>query len=421
MNKLICGDNLEELAKLPKESIDLVYIDPPFFTHKQYEVVWGDEAEVRSFEDRWEGGIEHYIGWMKPRVQLMWDVLKPTGSFYLHCDWHASAHLRIMMDDIFGRKNLLREIIWSIETASGYKSQANMWIRGHDTILLYKKGDEYTFNKQFYPLSEKTIKRYDKVDKNGRRYKIYYPKGGKKKVGNGEARKVYLDQSQGRPITDVWTDIVGFQTVQKKGEYLGYPTQKPEALLERIIRASSHKGDLVLDVFCGCGTALAVAQILKRKWIGIDISPTAVETVEDRLNRMGAVKGKTYLVIGMPETEEGLRKLKPFEFQNWVIKKMRARQSRKKVGDMGLDGYIHMNLYHGAAGIQVKQSGHIGRNVVDNFETALRRAKYNKGYIVAFSFSKGAHEEVARLKNKGELEITLVTVENLLYKKEPLT
>jgi DNA modification methylase len=115
-NKIICGDNLEEIAKLPKESVDLIYIDPPFFTHKQYEVVWKDEAEIRSYKDRWEGGIEHFIGWLKPRVQAMYEVLKPTGSFYIHCDWHANAHIRIMLDEIFGEENFQNEIIWAYRT-----------------------------------------------------------------------------------------------------------------------------------------------------------------------------------------------------------------------------------------------------------------------------------------------------------------
>ena len=111
-NKLICGDNLEALKTIKSESVDLIYIDPPFFTHKQYEVVWGDEAEVRSYKDRWEGGIEHYISWLKPRIQAMYEVLKPAGSFYIHCDWHANAHIRIMLDEIFGREYFRNEIIW---------------------------------------------------------------------------------------------------------------------------------------------------------------------------------------------------------------------------------------------------------------------------------------------------------------------
>jgi DNA modification methylase len=408
VNKLICGDNKEELAKIPKESVDLIYIDPPFFTHKQYEVVWGDEAEVRSFEDRWEGGIEHYISWMRPRVELLYDVLKETGSLYLHCDWHANAHLRILCDEIFGENNFLREIIWSIETASGFKSKVNNWIRGHDTILFYKKGKEFIFNKQFYQLDDRTIKRYDKIDEEGRHYKIYYEKG--------EKRIVYLDKSKGRPLTDVWTDIIGFQTVQKKGEYFGYPTQKPEALLERIIKASSNLGDLVLDAFCGCGTTMAIAHKLGRRWIGIDISPTAIKTVDDRLRRIGANINQDYIVVGMPVSVKELKRLKPFEFQNWVINEMRARHTRKKVGDMGLDGYVPRDIYHEEAGIQVKQTENVGRNVVDNFVSALRRAKFKRGYLVAFSFGKGAVEEVARLKNEGDMVIELIKVEDLLYK-----
>ncbi len=143
-NKLICGDNLEEIAKLPKESVDLIYIDPPFFTHRQYEVVWGDEAEVRSYKDRWEGGIEHYIGWLKPRVQAMYNVLKPTGSFYIHCDWHANAHIRIMLDEIFGEDNFRNEIIWYYTSGGG---RPKKWFnRKHDTIFYYSKTDNYYYD-----------------------------------------------------------------------------------------------------------------------------------------------------------------------------------------------------------------------------------------------------------------------------------
>ncbi|MBA7583730.1 hypothetical protein ES708_25678 [subsurface metagenome] len=179
---------------------------------------------------------------------------------------------------------------------------------------------------------------------------------------------------------------------------------------------------MVLDSFCGCGTTITVAQRLDRRWIGIDISPTAIKIIQRRLERgPETIEGINYIVIGMPTTIEEVKKLEPFEFQNWVvIDKMRANASRKKVGDMGLDGYLARNLYHDEAGIQVKQSEGVGRNVIDNFETALKRKKYKKGYIIAFSFSKGAYEEVARLKNEGELEIKLIKVEDLLYRKEPI-
>lgn len=413
INKLICGDNLEELAKFPKESVDLIYIDPPFFTHKQYEVVWGDEAEIRSYKDRWEGGIEHYISWLKPRVQAMYEVLKPTGSFYIHCDYHADAHIRIMLDQIFGNENFQNEIIWSLETVSGFKSQAQRWIRGHDTILFYTKSDKYFFEKEFLPHKEEYISRFKKVDKEGRKYRDDRPGG----------RRQYLDETEGRMVSDVWNDIMSFQQASTVKERVGYPTQKPEALLERIIKASSKKGDLVADFFCGCGTTIAVAQRLGRKWIGIDISPTAIKIMEKRLKQtLGTVEGIDYELIGMPTTEEAVRKLEPFEFQNWVvIDKMRANATRKKVGDMGLDGYYPRSILTEEAGIQVKQSDNVGRNVVDNFETALKRAGYKKGFIVAFSFSKGAYEEVARIKNKGELEVKLITVKDLLEKKRPVS
>jgi len=398
VNKLICGDNLEELVKIPKESIDLIYIDPPFFTHKQYEVIWQDEAEVRSYKDRWEGGIEHYISWLKPRVQAMYEVLKPTGSFYLHCDWHASAHIRIMLDEIFGEENFQNEIIWCYKTGGATKRRFG---RKHDTIFFYTKSNAYKFNE----IKEKSYMMHE----------YGFKKSDFQKDEKGQYSWVILKD---------WWEIPAVGSATK--ERVGYPTQKPEALLERIIKTSSDKGDVVADFFCGCGTTVAVAQQLGRKWIGIDISPTAIKVVQKRLDKganrtLGAMEGINYEVVGMPTTVEEVRKLEPFEFQNWVvIDKMRANASRKKVGDMGLDGYYPRSILTEEAGIQVKQSDGVGRNVVDNFETALKRASYKKGYIVAFSFSKGAYEEVARIKNKGELEVKLITIKDLLEKKKPI-
>lgn len=415
-NKLICGDNLEELSKLLKESVDLIYIDPPFFSNRNYEVIWGDEAEIRSFKDRWEGGIEHYIGWLEPRVQLLWGVLKPTGSFYLHCDWHANAHIRIMLDKIFELSNFKNEIVWNYE--SGGRS-INFFPRKHDTIFYYTKSKTYTFNGDDISVRRdiclecgNKLERWNNlkrnIDKDGRVYRTI--------KSNDKIYKYYDDDPVIPP--DVWLGINHLQ--QKDPERLGYPTQKPPKLLERIIKASSNKDDLVLDAFCGCGTALTVSQNLKRHWIGIDISPTAIKVIERKLKIHNVEKGKDYVVIGEPTTIRQLEKLEPFEFQNWIIDTMRAKHSKRKVGDMGLDGYIDKDLYHEAAGIQVKQSESIGRNVVDNFKAALDRAKYKKGYIVAFSFGSGAHEETARLKNEGSVNIELVTVEDLLYKKVTL-
>ena len=393
INKLICGDNLEEVSKLPKQSVDLIYIDPPFFTHKQYEIVWRDQAEVRSYKDRWEGGIEHFISWLKPRVQAMYEILKPTGSFYLHCDWHANAHIRIMLDEIFGAENFQNEIIWWY---GGGGASTVRFGRKHDIVFFYSKNkDKWIFN----------------VDAVREPYKWT---AGQKRADGSER-----DYTKGKIPDDVW-HIPGIMPWSKEKQ--GYPTQKPEALLDRIIKASSNKNDVVADFFCGCGTALAVAQKLDRKWIGIDISPTAIKVIQRRLKKqLKTIEGINYEIIGMPTTIEEVKKLEPFEFQNWVvIDKMRVSASRKKVGDMGLDGYYNRSVLTEPAGIQVKQSEGVGRNVVDNFETALKRADYKKGYIVAFSFSKGAYEEVARIKNKEGLEIKLITVRDLLEKKKPI-
>jgi hypothetical protein len=194
-------------------------------------------------------------------------------------------------------------------------------------------------------------------------------------------------------------------------ERLGYPTQKPEELMERIVSAASNKGDIVLDPFCGCGTTLVAAQKLGRQWIGIDISPTAVDLESRRLAKVGAAGVK---LVGMPVTEKQLHDLKPFEFQNWVINRMNATHSPTKSGDMGIDGLSFFEHLP----IQVKQSS-VGRPTVDTFQAAIDRTGKKKGYIVGFSFSRDAHEEAARAKTKG-ITIELLTVADLLKGKVDL-
>jgi len=398
-NLLICGDNLKALDDLKKRGVqaDLIYLDPPFFSNRHYEVVWGDEAEIRSFKDRWAGGINVYIEWMKERVVKMYEVLKDTGSFYLHCDWHASHYLKVMLDEIFGYHNFRNEIVWCYRGAGYPKKDFG---RRHDIIFRYSKSDKYILNVDAIRESYATA--------TVERFKHY--------IGNIRKGKDFGLQklhALGKHPDD-WWQIQPIAPSAK--ERLGYPTQKPEALLEKIIKASSNKNDLVLDPFCGCGTAMAVSQLLGRKWIGIDISPTAINVVEKRLDKLGALKGKDFDTIGMPTTLSELKALEPFEFQNWVINEMRAKQSKKLVADMGLNGYYDKTIFTDNAGIQVKQSEKVGRNVIDNFETALKRAKYNTGFVVGFSFTKGAHEEVARVKGKG-LDIKLIRVEDLLLGK----
>lgn len=239
------------------------------------------------------------------------------------------------------------------------------------------------------------------TDPDGRKYRLVY--GTKNKAGQTKYYKYYLDE--GKIPEDYWTDINSLQA--SAAERLGYPTQKPEALLERIIKASSNPGDLVLDPFCGCGTTIAVAERLGRQWIGIDISPTAVGLMKRRVEKVGA---RDVNVIGVPITAEELKELKPFEFQNWVMQRLNGTHSPRKTGDMGIDGFSFM--LHDP--IQVKQSEHVGRNVIDNFETAIERAHKEKGYVIAFSFTRGAYEEAARAKAAGKADVKLVKVADLL-------
>ena len=362
---IYCDDNLTRLASMPRESVDLIYLDPPFFSNRHYEVIWGDEAEVRSFEDRWEGGIYHYVEWMKERLIEMRRVLKPTGSIYLHCDWHASHYLKVTMDEVFGVENFLNNVVWCYGLGGSSK---RYWPRKHDDILWYSNvpGGHY-FEADMIPATS--------------------------------ARMAGMDKK----APDYWM----IPTINNQAkERLGYPTQKPEELLERIVRSTSRRDDVVLDPFAGCGTTLVAAHRLQRRWIGIDISPTACNLMSRRLQKVGALGIR---LVGMPATVDDLRQLKPFEFQNWVVDRINGIQSSRKSGDMGVDG--HTFFLHEP--VQIKQSEAIGRNVIDNFETAVQRDGKKRGFVIAFSFGRGAHEEAARVRREG-LDIQLVTVTDLL-------
>lgn len=377
-NLIYCGDNLEVLAKFPEKSVDLIYADPPFFSNKAYEIIWGNGAEMKVYEDRWKGGINVYIEWMKERLWQCYRVLKDTSSMYLHCDWHASHRLRVAMDEIFGEKNFQNEIIWWYHTGGASKKR---FARSHDTLLYYAKGEKWTFNWE-----ELKCRRTEKALKRAKN-----PKGA----------RISIDDIYKLP-----EDVLEIQQMNPMArERLGYPTQKPEALLRPIILASSNQSDIVLDPFCGCGTTLVVAHQLGRKWIGIDVSPIACNKMNDRLNKIGVSDVR---IIGAPKTIDELKALEPFQFQNWVIDRIGGVPSAKKSADMGIDGYTFMTRDP----VQVKQSEGIGRNVIDNFETAIRREHKTIGYIIAFSFTKSAYEEAARAKQEG-LEIVLIRVDEI--------
>ncbi|MGA7872977.1 MAG: site-specific DNA-methyltransferase [Candidatus Binatus sp.] len=251
-------NNLSRLAVLPTESIDLVYLDPPFFSNRQYEVIWGDEAEVRSFEDRWEGGVHHYVEWMRERMHEIWRVLKPTGSMYLHCDWHAAHYLKAMLDEVCGANHFQNEVIWHYR---GGGVSSKRFGRRHDTIFFYTKGDEWTFNVDEIR-TEYSQESLDRLKYKARSFR---------KTATGE--HVY-DTYEANPLGKHPDDVLDIQpTMPSSKERMGYPTQKPERLLEVFVKASSNKGEIVLDPFAGCGTALTVAQKLKRRWMGSTSRP----------------------------------------------------------------------------------------------------------------------------------------------------
>jgi len=346
-NKLIFGDNLQVLKALMDDpevydkntgrgKVRLIYIDPPFATRQEFR----GSQDQKAYQDKIVGA--QFLEFLRKRLVFLRELLADDGSIYVHLDARKVHYVKGLMDEISGENKFVNEIIWSNESPSGFKSQANKFIRGHDTLLFYAKGNDFVFNKPYLQrFSEATIKRYDKIDKDGRRYKIYYERN--------EERRQYLDQSMGRPIMDVWTDLPSFQTINATGEYLGFPTQKPEFLLERIIKASSKKGDLILDCFCGSGTTLAVAEKLGRRWIGIDCGKFPVYTTLKRFlnltEQIGTkgkpIKAKPFTLYNAGLYDYKMVKALPWDkYREFVLKLFQCRDEKYRIAGVELDGYL---------------------------------------------------------------------------------
>jgi len=405
-NALYYGDNLEILREYIKDAtIDLIYLDPPFNSNKDYNVLFGEKngtqspAQIKAFEDTWhwdrkaeetyreiveslprevadltkalrsflgENDIMAYLVMMAIRLQELYRVLKSTGSIYLHCDPTASHYLKLVMDAVFGAKNFRNEIVWYYRR---WTNASRNFQKMHDIIFWYSKAADYKFEKLFQPFSEKTIHRKISVDG----------------ITNlGEKR----DLEKGIVMHDVWE--IPYIHSQSK-ERLGYPTQKPEALLERIIKASSNEGDIILDPFCGCGTTITVAEKLKRKWIGIDITHLAVSLMKHRLENSFGNK-VNYKVIGEPVDLKGAEELAredTYQFQWWALGLVGARpaESEKKKGaDRGIDGciYFHDEPKKGktkAIILQVK-CGHINRGMIDALKGVVEREGAQIGVFI---------------------------------------
>jgi DNA modification methylase len=473
---IYCGDNLEQLKKLPDACIDLIYIDPPFNSNRNYEVFWGETKEKRSFDDRHES-TQAYIEFMRPRCVELARVLKKTGSFYYHCDWHASHYVKVMLDQILGENNFQNEIVWKRTSAH---NDPHRYGNIHDTILFYAQTKEgFTWNPQYTAYTKEYVdaewqelpsgrffkgenmldpqNKMEEFDFKGTTARWRTNREGMMELWNApqtevpnshgrvllrkdglprkRCRIVFLDELPGVALQSWWGDISPLAGGSR--ERLGYPTQKPLPLLERIIKSSSNENDIVLDAFCGCGTALVAAQTLNRQWIGIDISPTACRVMAKRLRDVCRMKedenywlhGKGFVVRDLPWTEKQLRTIPPFEFENWAVIALGGIPNKTQVGDMGIDGRIYpIGSEPTAAGkeagqldfmddwypIQVKQMDKTGRPDIDKFEAAMMQTKRKKGFFVSFDFSSDALREIDQFFRREHIVIIPLTVREIL-------
>lgn len=464
-NALYYGDNLDILRDyIPDDSVDLVYLDPPFNSNATYNVLFRaptgeqSQSQIEAFEDTWhwnptaerafdevihsgntdaaemlramrtflkENDMMAYLAMMAVRLLELHRVLKPTGSLYLHCDPTASHYLKILLDAVFGPENFLSEVIWK---RTGTHSSAKRWGPVHDVIMMYARRDgQHLWNRLYVPHSEKHLEsHYRKIDEHGRKYehgeltgagtrrgksgepwrgfdvtsigrhwittvdrldelfaegRIYLPADG------GWPRLIrYEDESKGRAIGDVWEDIPPIN--MRARERLGYPTQKPLALLERIISASSNEGDVVLDPFCGCGTTVHAAQKLNRRWIGIDLTHLAIALVKRRL--VDAYPLAQFDIHGVPKDVGAARELAlqdKHQFQLWALSMIEAQPYKggRKGADSGIDGYLYFKpdgKVTEKAIVEVKGGEHVSPQWVRALGQVVERERAKIGVLL---------------------------------------
>jgi adenine specific DNA methylase Mod len=458
-NQLYFGDNLEVLREsIPAESVDLIYLDPPFNSKANYNVLFKtpkgieSSAQITAFEDTWHWGEEAqkefgelihqantdvsemiqalrrflgendmmaYLVMMANRLLELHRILKHAGSLYLHCDVTASHYLKIVLDGVFGKENFRNEITWKRTTAHNDSARYGA---NTDIIFFYTKSETYTFNPAYQPYTEEYKARFGHKDPDGRVWtddnltakglsgggyeyeykgytslwrcplstmerldkenKLYFTKTG------GIRLKRYLDELPGIPSQALWDDI--FPINSQSRERMHYPTQKPLQLLERIIKVSSNEGDVVLDPFCGCGTAVHAAEKLKRKWIGIDITHLAISLIENRLK--DAFPGIEFDILGTPKDLEGagnLAERNKYQFQWWACSLVNAQpyQGKKKGADSGIDGLIFFQDDH-RGGIpkkiivSVKGGDNVGVAMIRDLGHVIDREKASIGLFI---------------------------------------
>ena len=516
-NQLYFGDNLSVLRNhIPDESVDLIYLDPPFNSNATYNVLFKERsgedsaAQITAFDDTWhwtfdserayqevvtdgpdklakllqamrdflgQNDMMAYLTMMAQRLAELHRVLKPTGSIYLHCDPTASHYLKLLLDAVFSEQYFKSEIVWKRTSAH---SSANRPGPVHDNILMYVKSDEYLWNVLHQPYDEAYLSTFfEMTDPDGRKWKrmdltgagirhgatgmpwrgiditekgrhwayppslleefdekglLHWPK----REGGMPRLKQYADEMPGVPIQDVWTDIRPLHNLAR--ERMGYPTQKPEALLERIINASSNEGDVVLDPFCGCGTAVAVAERLKRRWIGIDVTHIAISLMKHRLHDTFGDELSEYNVGGLPEDVASARALAEdsnndgrYQFEYWALGLVDARPAAggKKGADSGVDGYI--NFFDDNSGkakriiVQVK-SGHVNRGMIATLKGDMERENAALGIFITLeeptnpmnqeAIAAGFYEPDSLPGNQYP-KVQILTIEQLLNGDQP--
>jgi DNA modification methylase len=521
---LYYGDNLDVLRNsIGDKTVDLVYLDPPFNSAADYNVLFKEHsgiasrAQNRAFTDTWQWGrksmeamdelmqrhgelaefvdftvrrlghntVSAYLTMMAIRLIELHRVLKPTGSLYLHCDPTASHYLKAILDVIFGPKNFRNEIIWK---RSHSHNSAKKWGPVHDTILFYSRSSRYHWADVRMPYEQEYLDRYFKFDdedgrgrywtgdltgagvrhgetglpwrgfdptEKGRHWaytheklealdadkRIYWPPT----PGAWPKLKRYLAEARGVPIQDVITDITALVTMGgRKQERLGYPTQKPVELLERIINASSREGDVVLDPFCGCGTATDAAEKLGRDWIGIDVTYIAIDLIERRLEQNYGLKaGRDYVLDGAPEDVESARYLfeqvedGPYQFQFWAVGVIGAQphgaglggKKGKKGGDGGIDGVLYFRTPDGAklekVIVSVKGGKSLNPGMIRDLESVVRREKAAMGVFLSLEEpTAGMRQEAAKhglyhYESESYPVIQILTVAELLAGRRP--
>jgi adenine specific DNA methylase Mod len=466
VNSLYYGDNLDILREhIADESVDLIYLDPPFNSNASYNVLFKapdghqSHAQMEAFEDTWhwnetaerafddvmqsgntdaaemlramrsflhDNDMMAYLAMMAVRFIELHRVLKPTGSLYLHCDPTASHYLKVLLDSVFGKEKFLNEIVWLRTHSHNMKTRG--WIRQNDYILYYSKTDEFTFNIQYMEYGAAQLSRF-KPDRDGRLFKAenltfstanparqfewrgstppknrswgadketlekWYSEGRILLKKDGSPRldglKVYLDDTKGKPCGTNWTDVSRIGNTS--GERLGYPTQKPLALMERILQASSNEGDVVLDPFCGCGTTVHAAQKLNRQWIGIDVTHLAISLIQKRLrDAFGAIPIEIH---GVPRDLDGARALAAqdkYQFQWWAVSLVDAAPygGKKKGADSGIDGFIYFKpdgKTTEKAIVSVKGGENVGVPMVRELIQVVNREKAKIGVLITLA------------------------------------